>query len=176
LKKTLKIRPKGEKTVGQVSADLLQKNPSGGVLYVDQAKEMLKDYMPNVIKCVNTHRKEFPGKDFYIKVLHKIERVFKSGGFTNVLHPYYIGTLACPTPNYDQDLFKFHLEKEELEFIWSIPCREVCLYYLENKEIIPPEEWFVLKTVLEFEDGTLFKKAKKLNGEKSDSGLLEGKA
>ena len=47
-KKILKIRSKNEKTWGQISAELLEKNPSRHNTPEDQANSMLEKYMPNV--------------------------------------------------------------------------------------------------------------------------------
>jgi hypothetical protein len=46
---------------------------------------------------------------------------------------------------------------------------------LGDKESIPPEEWDLLRMVLDFADGALFRKAKVLNGECPDNPFLEEK-
>ena len=56
-----------------------------------------------------------------------------------------------------------------LIFLWTIPSKETCIYFIEEALRICPEEYGLLKCVLEFADGTLFKKAKRFNGEKDDS-------
>lgn len=166
MKKRLKIRPKSEKTVGQVSSELLQK-PSTPVNAIDQGNAMLNDYMKNVIECVASTRKIADG-DFYVVVLTKREHLMK-----NVMRNYYFARFTCPTPNYDQAVFKYNRDNETIDFLWVIPTKDVCLYYLENRTLIPKEEWELLKYVLDFQDGSLMKLAKKLNGEKIDSPILE---
>jgi hypothetical protein len=128
-RKTLKIRPKNEKTVGQVSQELLEKNPSQGVNAIDQGNAMLADFPKNVVECIKTHRKIFP-KDFYVVVLNKVEPLMK-----NVVRNYYFGRLTCPTPNYDQSVYKYNRDKEQIDFLWVIPSKEVCLYYWEIKKV-----------------------------------------
>jgi hypothetical protein len=44
--------------------------------------------------------------------------------------------------------------------------------YKQNKLDIAQEEWELLKYVLEFEDGTLLKKSKKLNNEQDEGNKI----
>ena len=103
--------------------------------------------------------------DFYIACLLKKEKLLQ-----NVLRNYFVPTLACPTPHFDQTVYKFNANKEDLQFLWVVPDQETCEVFLENKEKIVPEEQALLKYVLEYYDGTLFNMAKKLNGESQFAG------
>jgi hypothetical protein len=90
----------------------------------------------------------------------------------NVLRHYYYYRLSCPTPDYDQTVYKFTRATEIIEFIWVIPSRETCFTLKENASQVVPAEYGLLEFVLKFADGTLFKLAKSLNGEADDSALL----
>lgn len=127
---------------------------------VELSEAALENYMPNVLECVEKYRKIFPG-DFYIEVLSKGERIL----YKKVWRFFYAAKLACPTPNYDQDLFRYRKDTETLEFLWSIPSREACVTIKENALQLPLEQQQLLKFVLDFADGTLYQRARQLNGE-----------
>lgn len=163
------------KTVGQISTELAQKTPDTlDPIEIQRATE--KEYLDNLVWCVNHAQKTvdcsaIPGHDecknrsswqcdFYISALIKREPLL-----TNVLRNYFLPTLACPTPFYDQTVYKYNHEKGDVEFLWVVPDKETCEIFRENKDIIAREERGLLKFVLEYYDGTLFNLAKKLNGE-----------
>jgi hypothetical protein len=149
-------------TVGKISSDLLNKTPySNDPIEIERA--MHEDYVKNVTACVETAKKNFFGV-FFVIVLTKKERLM-----TNVLRHYFFARRSCPTPDYDQAVYHYKSELDDIEFLWVIPSKEACLTFIEQSSSIAPTEWGLLKYVLEFADGTLFKIAKRLNNEKDDS-------
>ena len=86
---------------------------------------------------------------------------------------YFYARLSCPTPDYDQTLYKYSHKQESLTFLWVIPSRDTCQLLKDNALQVVPEERELLGFVLNFADGSLFKLAKKLNGEVEDSSLLQ---
>lgn len=124
------------------------------------------DYLSELIHAAETNRTKFDG-DFFIVVNIKLEKIFESA--LPVFHEYYIAQSTCPTPNYDQTLYKFNAVKEQIEYIWTIPDRETAHYLIANKEIVDKSEHELLNFVLQFADGSLYKLCKKLNNEKPDS-------
>ncbi len=144
-------------TVGKLSADLLTK--ADPVNPIEQMRENLTDYERNIFECVDTHKKYFPG-DFFVVVIAKKERLMQ-----NVLRNYFLARLSCPTPDYDQTLYRYNRNDDVIEFIWSIPARDICFLLLENKERIPIEEYAILEQVINFSDGTYFRKARLFNHE-----------
>jgi len=155
-----------KETVGKISRDLQLKTPDTDDP-IELQREMHKDYVNNIIQCVNTHKPLFDG-DFYIVVLTKKEKLMP-----NVLRNYFTARQSCPTPNYDQAVYKYHAKNEDLEFIWTIPSKDTCIYLKEHAMEVAPEERALRDFVLAFADGTLFRMAKKLNNEKTDSPLLQ---
>ena len=92
-----------------------------------------------------------------------------------MIRNYFIPTHDCPTPTYDQTIYKYDHHKESIEFLWVIPDKETCLTLYENKDIVVPEERALLQFVLDFYDGTLYRLMKKLNKESKYAGsMLEG--
>jgi len=77
--------------------------------------------------------------------------------------------IDCPTPTYDQTIFKYVHDTGDLKYMWTIPDREACLTLLQNAKLVVPEERQLLEFVIRFANGDLFKVMKKENGEKIDS-------
>lgn len=151
--------------LGKISSDLSQKTPeSRSVTEITQA--MQEKYSKDLIECVEASRKTAPG-DFYIEVVLKNEKLM-----SNVFRYYFRARHSCPTPNYDQDVYKFNAAAERIEYVWTIPSRDACHHIKDNALIVNESEKELLKFVLDFADGTLMQRAKQLNGESRESILL----
>jgi hypothetical protein len=151
---------KGRKrpTVGALSSELLRKeNPT--VDPTEQMRESLTGYDQNIYDCVDRGKKDFSG-DFFIVIITKKEPLMP-----NVLRNYFMPRHSCPTPDYDQTVYKFDRVKDEVEFIWVIPAKHTCLFLIANRLEVPLEQHQLLKFVLEFADGSLMKYSQKLNKE-----------
>ena len=83
----------------------------------------------------------------------------------NVMRNYFIPRKSCPTPTYDQMVYKFHRKDEALEFVWAVPSMVAVKDLLKHKHDIDPSFFALLKMVMDFTDGTLEKKAKTFNDE-----------
>lgn len=152
-------------TVGQAAYDLLKKDEKP-VKVQELQTSMQEDYMKNLMACVDRYYPKYPG-DFYVVVITKKERLME-----NVLRNYFYGRQSCPTPDYDQSVFRYNRNKGAIEYLWTIPSKDACLLYLQNPKAVPSEEHSLLEFVIKFENGTLYKLAKKFNGEAPDSPLL----
>ena len=152
-------------TVGKLSSDLLKK--AEPVNPVEQMREQLTDYERELLNCIMENRKKIDG-NFYVVVITKKERLMP-----NVLRNYFFARISCPTPDYDQALYRYNATTQDVEFLWVVPSKDTCIIFKESYLSVVPGEWELLKYVLEFYDGTLMKKCKELNGEKVDSPLLE---
>lgn len=153
-------------TVGKISSDLKQKEaPTQSPIELEQ--EMHRDYEKNVYECIERSKKDFDG-DFYVVVLTKREKLMD-----NVLRHYFLGRQSCPTPDYDQTVYHFHRDGDDLEYLWVIPDKESCQMLYANKAIVDPSEYELLDCVLRFMDGTLLREAKKRNKERADSNIIE---
>lgn len=152
--------------VGKVARDLMLKEEKP-VKVEELQKAMQEDYMKNLLECVDEGFKKYP-KDFYVVVLTKKERIME-----NVLRNYFFARQSCPTPDYDQSVYRYKREGGVIEYLWTIPSKDACLLYLENASNIVYEEKALLSFVINFANGNLFKLAKKFNGEMEDSPLLD---
>jgi len=157
---------KAKKTIGAHSLDLSTKDP-GTHSAIDQMREQLEDYEANVHECVQTHLGKFEG-DFYIVCLTKKERLMQ-----NVLRGYFFARQSCPTPDYDQSVYKYFREDARLDFLWVIPSADVVNFMKNNPNSVEPEKYALLGFVMQFADGSLLRLAKKLNSEKADSNIIE---
>lgn len=151
-------------TVGKAAYDLLLKShdPESPV---DYERAMHKEYEQDVHTCVDNHKSIFPG-DFYVVVLRKRERLLQ-----NVFRTFFLGRLSCPTPTFDQTVYKYHRADDAIEFLWVVPDHQTCVVFKLDALRIIPEERELLRFVLEYYDGTLDKRAALLNQE---SNMIEG--
>lgn len=149
---------KPRETVGKIATDLMAQ-PQGAVSPIDLEREMQQDYMKELLDCVDAHYHLFPG-DFFIQVITKNEKLLP-----NVFRNYFAARRSCPTPDYDQTVFKYNREVGSVEYIWTIPSKDACLHLLRHAHEVVQEERHLLSFVSMFERGDLAKLCMKLNGE-----------
>jgi hypothetical protein len=154
-----------KKTVGAHAVELQQKQPETRDP-VEIQKNTEQDYIKNLIKCVQDNKRKYAG-DFFVVVISKNEKLLY-----NVIRCYFFDRVTCPTPDYDQTLFMYSSSEESIKHIWTVPDKETCLLYIQNKDKIPPAEYPLLENVLKFRSGELFRLCKKFNNEEADSPLL----
>lgn len=146
------------KTVGKIATDLLiNANETHSV--TEQMQENLSEYDKNIYECIELGKKEYTG-DFYLVVITKNEKLLQ-----NVLRHYFLSRQSCPSPQYDEAVYKYHSSEERVEFLWVVPSKQTCEYFVVNSLQIPEEERQLLDFVLRFTNGDLNLLAKKMNGE-----------
>lgn len=145
-------------TIGSLALSLMSKVPET-LNPIEQMQENLTDYDKNLFECLEIHKKIYP-EDFYIVVITKQERIAH-----NIMRNYFFARLSCPTPDYDQILYKYTLKNNHIDFLWVIPSRDACFHLLQHRAEVSPSEYGLLEFVLKFNDGTLFEVAKTLNNE-----------
>lgn len=127
---------------------------------IELQREMQSKYVENLLECTKNFRKTFDKQDFYVIVLTKRERLMEK-----LFRLYYTARHSCPTPEYDQSVYKFSYKDEHLSFLWTIPDKETCYHLRDNAIMVHPDEKQLLRFVLDFMDGTLLKICKNLNNE-----------
>jgi len=153
-----------KQTVGAASLALKEKshdpiNPIDLQREVHQGTSSAQSWEAQIIECLERGKREYPA-DFYLVVLLRKERVLD-----NVLRQMFFPRKSCPTPNYDQTVFRYHRGSDALEFLWTIPDEATCVFLLDNYSLLSPEEKSLADMVQEFADGDLLREAAKLNGE-----------
>lgn len=146
-------------TVGKSALKLKKNIKDNTHSPIEQMREQLSDYDRNLHESVLEGKREFDS-DFYIAVLTKKERLMN-----NVLRNYFVRRSTCPTPEWDQIVYKYHRQGDDLILMWVIPAKDVCNFFMDNALNCPPDQKELLGYVLDFNDGTLLKLARKLNGE-----------
>lgn len=154
-----------KKTVGQVATELSQK-PQESISVIEQQEAMQEDYMKNLIETIDTAYSKY-GDFFFVEVITKNEKLLP-----NVFRNYFIHRSTCPTPNYDQSVYRYNKALGKIEYLWSIPSRDATHYLVENQHLVHKDERQLLDFCMMFAKGSLFTLMKKLNGEQSDSPIL----
>ena len=132
--------------------------------------EVHKEYIDNLKIAVDRGLKAMQ-HDFYVVVIVKKEKLLE-----NVLRNYFAERSTCPTPDYDQSVFKYHFYSGNLEYLWTLPDKQTCEIFARNVEKVVKEEQLLLEFVLNFYNGELMRLARKMNGENLETGIvLEGK-
>jgi hypothetical protein len=160
---TRKTKKKTEhKTIGELVAEKNQEyqgQEAGVFEVIDAAHE---DYESSLVECINNGKEIYDG-DFFVTILQKVERLF-----TDVNRFYFFPRLSCPTPSYDQVVYKFNRKEEMLEFLWVIPDKNVCSNYINDPLAVAEDEKDLLNFVYDFIHGVLDRRCKKLNNEMPD--------
>lgn len=145
-------------TVGAYSSQLMKKDPDTRDP-IELQREIHKTYEKNVFEALERGKKEYQSP-FYLVVLTKKERLMQ-----NVLRQYFFPQQSCPTPTWDQVVYRYTAHNDNLQYLWNVPDKETCQLFRQNVLNIAPEERDLLKMILDFSDGTLDKLARTYNGE-----------
>jgi len=146
-------------TVGKLSTELLQDAEYLTHSPHEQMQKQLEDYENNFYTCLELGKKKYDG-DFYIVVETKKEPLMK-----NVIRNYFIHRKTCPTPTYDNVVYRYNFKDEFIELLWVLPSRDTYNMMLNRAVEIPKEQHELLQYVLDDHDGTLLHICKQLNGE-----------
>lgn len=155
-----------KETVGKIALDLMQKEPDSRDP-IELERAMQEDYMKHLIEKTQEATKKYDN-DFYVVVITKNEKLLP-----NAFRNYFFHRHSCPSPDYDQSVYKYNRQSEQLEYLWTVPSKEACYYLRDNAAKVVDEEKQLLWFVIDFLNGTLLKQSKKLNGEVHDSNILE---
>jgi hypothetical protein len=98
-------------------------------------------------------------------MLTKVERI------GNAVRTFVLARHSCPTPTYQQAVWKFNHESGTLEFMWSIPDKILYYYLLHNKTKLLADKQYAdtVKFVILMESGELLDWVKRENNEKIDA-------
>lgn len=155
------------KTIGeQVLHNLNSSSESGKLSVVELERGMQEEYMNELLDVIDQDYEKYPN-DFYIVVLTKNERIIPNG-FRN----YFFTRHSCPTPFFDQTVFKYNKAQGKVEYIWTVPAKDVCEHLALNASQVVQEERMLLGFVLKYYNGKLLELARELNKETQEQGIL----
>ena len=150
-------------TVGEEACRLLQSpeevNPIDLQRAMHAGNTSKDSFESQILEALNRGRKEIWGS-FFIVVLLKKEKLLP-----NVMRQYFVPRKSCPTPQYDQIVYRYDAEKEGLEFLWVVPDPASCKLIHGRGAILPLEQQPLVQYVKDFFCGELDKKCALLNGE-----------
>lgn len=149
---------KDNKTVGAHSLELSQQKQEK-ISLVEQQEAMTEDYWKELCACVNDGYSKYKDS-FYVVVITKREKLL-----SNVLRNYFLHRQSCPTPQYDESVYRYNRDAGRIEYLWTVPSKDTCIYLAENKLLVHTSEHQLLNFVLDFYAGKLDLLAKKFNGE-----------
>lgn len=152
-------KPTQTKTFGQQYVEGIQKD-SGKAPAQDIREGLLNEWDQNVMELVQKTRLIEPTRHFYVCVTTKREYLVK-----NTIRNYFESKYDCPTPQYEQVVYKIHKDGTNISLMWVIPNKEACIYLKQNALLIPAQERELLQYVLDFSVGKLDQIAQKENGE-----------
>lgn len=162
-KKKVRTSFGAEKSVGFHARELQKKdekiNPVDLQKSIHKGNEGSDSFESQIFECIERGIKAF-GQDFFVVVVFKKERLLQ-----NVVRQYFIPRLSCPTPEYDQVVYKYHYKPHDLEFIWVVPDQETCMNIPLFDNFLPAEQQELIKFARRFKSGDLDKKCAALNGE-----------
>lgn len=154
-----------KKTVGAISQDLLLK-PQDSYGAMELQEGMQEEYIDELWSTIKNNQAKY-GDTFFVEVLTKRERLMP-----NVFRNYFVARTSCPTPFYDQTVFCYTKSTDKLEYIWTVPAKDTCLYLAENASQLHPSEKHLYEFVRQYVTGELLKFCKKLNKEENDHSII----
>lgn len=149
---------KGNKVATKAGEVIPSTQEPATALEVGRTVANFDDYTKELELCIQDGKKLFPD-DFFIEV--SLSKTI----WQKVLKNNFKARLSCPTPNYDQTVWRYNDTTQQVEYIWTIPDRNTCMFMYMNKEKIDNSQKELLQFVLDFSDGTLLRRCKQFNNE-----------
>jgi len=144
-----KIKDKGDQTIGERSLILEPKRKFNTHCAQDQVDEELKDYPNQIYECLKNGKKHFDD-DFYIHVLFCKDRLIR-----DCRKNIFAAQRSCPTPFYDQAVYKYNKRDDNLEFLWVVPDIDICELYKNNIGLVPEDEKDLYENIRKYYSGEL---------------------
>jgi len=157
---TVKIEdPSSYTDIGKQALERNLKTNNDTVQVRELSKEMNKDYMDTLIDTALKDKSKYEG-NYYVVVLTKRERLIK-----RTIRNLFFTRQSCPSPSYEQTVYKFNPKDEILEFLWVVPSKSICEKMIQQRYFIELQSDPLLPYVVDFYTGELMYKAMELNKE-----------
>lgn len=123
----------------------------------EMSREQSKSYMPRLYAFLQKGKKRY-SDDFIIEVnrWHEV-------GDRKVTRYRYRQILALPTPRPCRAYYYYDASEDTLDLLWDLPPAKACEWAFNNKVIVGLQMPTVMKTILDYYDGTLVKRADEIN-------------
>ncbi len=123
--------------------------------------ELQKSSIKYLLSSEEDGKKAFPHSDFFIVRLLIRPRIEQD----KKIWTKWIVRKTCPTPTYDQTVFHYKKNDNNLNYLWTIPDDFHAQQMKLNMLHVDPELRQLLEHILDFFDGTLDKLCARLNKE-----------
>jgi hypothetical protein len=145
--------------IGKIAYQQSLKDPYDQNSY-EYSGETVKSLEKEVLETVQAGLKKYPREDFFVVILTKKEQLM-----LNTIRNYLFVRKTCPLPFYDQIVWRYDHLKDDLEFLWVLPAKDIANMFLANVKLVDPSEYCLLQYLIKYRDGDLHALAKKLNKE-----------
>lgn len=119
-KKTKIQTPETHTDIGKQYLDKSNKTSNETTDITSLREQMTTRYNNKLMEAVKKGQKSITG-DFYIEICTKTERLIQKA-WSN----YFFVRYSCPTPFYDQTVYKLNAKEERLEYLWTVPSKKLC--------------------------------------------------
>lgn len=157
-------------TLGQAATRLAKVQLESDCAY-EHAGVMFASYGADLAECVklNLPILKNMGRDhFFISMITIKDRLFK-----NYFKQKVEAHQACPTPTWDQIIYRYDIPSDALEFLWVIPDKITCEDMYKFPHLVPLDEYELLGYVKDFYEGALLRKANTLNKDTSTPPVIK---
>lgn len=158
-----------KKSVSECAQELVKKgdqkiNPIELQQAIHKGNKEESSFENQIYQCLERGIKFYRAKkDFYLIVLFKKERHPKLKGV--VVRQMFTHRLSCPTPSWDQVVYKYYCKDDRIEFLWAVPDKESCMNLPLFDNFLPDEQKALIQYAKDFNNGVLDKRCALLNGE-----------
>jgi len=156
-----------KKTYGQQLQEHRKKNLEVEDDVIEYRRVIEKDIAQQLHETAFSAKSQtlYKDKDFYIVMMTRLEKI------GSVPRTFIFARRSCPTPVYNQSVWKYMHLSDTLEYLWSIPDQVLYWHIFNNQaQYIHDKECATLaKFVILMESGELLEWVKKENGELKDA-------
>lgn len=152
----------------QMQRDFLQSTDKQEMVSIGQLSEAMTSentYLKDIFRVVERAKKLTDG-DFFVEVIRTVEP-----GYRQMFRRSQFWTYACSTPQPATAIYHYHRKEEMLDLLWDLPPSNTINMVMRDPNRFPTEEiGDVMKYIFDYKNGTLHKRAKKINGEYNGKG------
>lgn len=141
-----------------------QKKGHGDYTYDEINQKMCRGILEELMRFATEETKKYDG-DFYIQQVTETAR-----GTNRTVKNVSISRNTCPSPDFDQVVYKYKKKDDVLELLWVVPEKQVAYYILSGLDTgdLDPDVYDLVEYVVDFATGELNKKCLEYNNIKSE--------
>lgn len=110
---------------------------------------MASNKMEPIFTALERGLKMFSANIIYVVLIRIFDKPSKT------IRNKYMPTTICPTPTFNQAVFRYDRTDGKFELLWTLPGMEICNYFLRNEQHLDKQQKELLKFVHDFKNGSL---------------------